>query len=161
MASPTYETVIADDGSFTQDFDLTYPYDRTIGPTLSRFFKGLMHHRVEGNLGSDQRVFVPPVEFDPVTGTACTEWVTVEPAGVVETWSWQATPADNHPAQPFAWALVRLDGADVAMLHRVEVSHPDEMSTGMRVEIRWADETIGSIHDIAAFVPESTMEAPA
>ena len=53
---------------------------------------------------------VPPLEFDPATGAALTEWVAVGDTGHVLTWSWQPEPfADNTLQQPFAWALILLD----------------------------------------------------
>ena len=58
--------------------------------------------------------------------------------------------------RPFAFALVLLDGADTPMLHAVDVSGPGRMRTGMRVQVRWADNTVGHIRDIACFEPIST-----
>jgi uncharacterized protein len=137
---------IADDGSFMAPLEVAYPYSRTLGGSLSRFFTGLRDHRIEGTKGSDGRVYAPPAEFDPVTGAPCTDWVTVGEAGVVTTWSWD-------PVAGCAWALVRLDGADVPMLHRVDAGDPSAMSTGLRVRARWRSERSGSITDIEAFVP--------
>ena len=57
-------------------------------------------------------------------------------------------------SQPFAWALVRLDGADTAMLHAVDAGNPSRMRTGMRVRVRWRAETVGEIQDIECFEPE-------
>jgi uncharacterized OB-fold protein len=57
-------------------------------------------------------------------------------------------------AKPFAWALIRLDGAATAILHAVDAGGADKMKTGMRVRIRWALERVGDIHDIACFEPE-------
>src|SRR6185503_11851240 len=43
---------------------------------------------------------------------------------------------------------------------------PDEVSTGMRVQVRWADERVGAITDIACFEPlneggfETVADAP-
>jgi uncharacterized OB-fold protein len=54
---------------------------------------------------------------------------------------------------PYALALVQLDGADTAMLHVVDVSSTDQISTGDRVKIRWADERQGLLTDIACFEP--------
>jgi uncharacterized protein len=154
VPSGTEEAILADDGSFTAGFRLGYPYDRTVGPTLSRFFRGLAECRIEGTVGSDGRVYVPPAEFDPVTGDALTEWRTCASVGSVETWSWQSEPGDHHRiGRPFAWALIRLDGADVPMLATVDAMSPDAMTTGMRVSVRWATERVGSIHDISCFVP--------
>ena len=61
----------------------------------------------------DGRVLVPPVEYDPVTAEDLPELVEVGPGGVVTTWAWVRHPSPKHPLdRPFAWALVRLDGAD-------------------------------------------------
>ena len=77
-------------------------------------------------------------------------------AGVVTTWAWVSEPRKNHPLdRPFAFALIRLDGADSAMLHVVDGVDESRMSTGMRVRARWRDESQGDIHDIACFEPEA------
>jgi uncharacterized OB-fold protein len=52
--------------------------------------------------------------------------------------------------------LIQLDGADTALMHVVDGGDEKAMSTGMRVSVRWADETVGRIQDIAAFVPEGS-----
>ena len=70
------------------------------------------------------------------------------------TWAWVNEPRNLQPLErPFAWALIRLDGADTAMLHAVDAGDPGAMKTGMRVEPRWRDERIGMITDIECFVP--------
>ena len=134
--------------------EVGFDYTRSLGPVLSRFMTALRDGRVEGVRGSDGRVLVPPAEYDPVTSQALTEPVAVADEGVVDSWSWMPTPMAGQPlAQPFAWALVRLDGADTAMLHAVDAGSPDRMRTGMRVRVRWAAERVGSITDIACFEP--------
>jgi uncharacterized OB-fold protein len=101
-------------------------------------------------------VHVPPVEYDPITAEPLTEAVDVASTGVVRSWSWAARPLEGQPLdRPFAWALVRLDGADTAMLHAVDAGSPDRMRTGMRVQVRWAEERVGRIQDIACFEPET------
>ncbi len=154
MSGGTSEYTIAPDGSFTAPLELFYPYKRTVGPTLSRFLTGLRDKRIEGTKGADGRVHVPPAEFDPVTGVALTEWADIQPVGSVVSWSWQPSPVDGNTLQhPFAWALISLDGADTALLHAVDAGSADAMSTGMRVQVRWADERSGSITDISCFEP--------
>lgn len=134
---------------------LEYPYKRSLGPVLSRFFTGLRDHQIVGNKTKHGRVLVPPAEYDPETGEATGDFVAVGPGGVVQSWSWINDPLGKNILQkPFAWALIRLDGADTAMLHAVDAGSEDKMSTGMRVEVKWAAETIGQIQDIACFVPE-------
>jgi uncharacterized OB-fold protein len=122
----------------------------------------LRDRRIVGTRGNDGRVFVPPAEFDPVTGDPCTDWVEVAPEGSILTWSWQPAPLEGNPLdRPFAWALVQLDGADVGLLHVVDASGPDVLRTGARVRARWADEPTGAITDIACFELVAGAEAPA
>ena len=134
---------------------LEYPYTRTVGPVLGAFFTGLRQGRIQGVRGADGRVLVPPAEYDPLTGEDLSELIDVGQAGVVTTWAWVYAPREKHPLdRPFAWALVRLDGVDTAMLHAVDAGDPGRMATGMRVRARWRDERVGEIQDIACFEPE-------
>jgi uncharacterized protein len=134
--------------------EVGFDYTRSLGPVLGRFVTGLRERRIEGVRGSDGRVHVPPVEYDPLTAEPLSEFVAVADEGTVLSWSWIAVPLEGQPlSHPFAWALIRLDGADTAMLHAVDVGGPDQIHTGLRVRVRWADETTGHIRDIAHFVP--------
>ena len=136
---------------------LEYPYKRSLGPVIGRFFTSLREGRIEGVRTADGRVIVPPTEYDPETSEPLSEFVEVGTAGIVTSWAWVTHPRPNHPVQhPFAWALVRLDGADTAMLHAVDASSEPVMTTGMRVRVRWAAEREGGIKDIECFEPEAS-----
>jgi len=133
---------------------LEYAYTRSVGPVIGRFFTGLRDGKIEG-IRSSVGVLVPPTEYDPKTAEPLTDWVDVGDAGVVTSWAWVNEPRKNNPLQkPFAWALIKLDGADTAMLHAVDA---DEiaMRTGMRVRARWRAERDGRIQDIECFEVES------
>jgi uncharacterized OB-fold protein len=133
-----------------------FDYTRSLGPVLSQFMTALRRRQVVGGVLSDGTVAVPPPEYDPTTHQPVTEMVAVGDEGVVRTWSWVSEPVQDQPFdRPFAFALVQLDGADVPLLHAVDVSSPAEMETGMRVKVRWAEETVGAITDIACFEPIS------
>lgn len=135
---------------------LEYPYKRSVGPVIGRFLTGLRDKRFEGIRASDGRVLVPPVEYDPLTAQELKEFVPVGPSGVVTSWTWLAEPRSNNPLQkPFAWALIKLDGADTALLHAVDAGDESAMKTGMRVRPRWRDERAGHILDIECFEPEA------
>jgi len=135
---------------------LEYPYKRSVGPVIGRFLSGLREQRFEGIRASDGRVLVPPVEYDPQTAQELSEFVPVGPGGVVTTWTWLAEPRSNNPLQkPFAWALIKLDGADTALLHAVDAGDEATMKTGMRVRPRWKAERAGHILDIECFEPEA------
>lgn len=134
---------------------LEFPYTRTLGTVIGRFMTGLREGRIEGIRTLDGRVMVPPTEYDPDTGEGLSEFVEVGQAGVVTTWSWVARPRTKHLLdRPFAWALIRLDGADTAMLHVIDAGDASRMATGMRVRVKWRHQRVGEIADIACFVPE-------
>jgi uncharacterized OB-fold protein len=133
---------------------LEYPYRRSVGELMGRFFTGLREGRLLGARGSDGRVLVPPPEFDPVTAERLSELVELAPRGRVTSWCWVREPRRTHPFdRPFAWALVQLDGADVPMLHALDARSESEVRTGMRVRVRWRAERVGEIRDIECFEP--------
>jgi uncharacterized protein len=134
--------------------EIGFDYTRSLGPTLSQFMTALASQRVLGSRGADGRVHAPPFEYDPVTFAPPGELVEVGPEGTVTSWSWMPRPLEGQPlSHPFAWALIRLDGADTAMLHAVDAVSAAAMSTGMRVRVRWAASPRGDIHDISCFEP--------
>jgi hypothetical protein len=138
-----------------------FDYTRSLGPVLSRFMTGLAERRILGSRGSDGRVHAPAIEYDPVTHAALTELVEVAAVGTVVSWTWLARPLAGQPlAHPFAWALIRLDGADTAMLHAVDAGSAQRMRTGLRVRVRWAAEPVGHIRDIECFEPLDDAGAP-
>ena len=137
--------------------EIAFDYTRSLGPVLGQFMTGLRDRRILGARGADGRVHAPPFEYDPVTSLPPRELVVVGPAGTVVSWSWQPSPLAGQPlGRPFGWALIRLDGADTALLHAVDAGAAAAMRTGMRVQARWADERVGSIRDIACFEPSDT-----
>ncbi|MFW0788558.1 Zn-ribbon domain-containing OB-fold protein [Gordonia sp. CPCC 205333] len=137
----------------------SFDYTRSLGPVLSQFALGLRDGRIVGSKNSDGTVSVPPVEFDPITGTQIGELVDVASIGTVTSWSWQADPAPAQPLdKPFAWALITLDGADTALLHVVAVESPDDIHTGQRVHAVFAAARTGRIDDIAYFAPGENTE---
>ena len=159
---------------------IEYPFTRTTGPVIGAFFTALREGFVVGIRMSDGRVLVPPCEYDPVTSESLTEIVEVGSAGEVLSWAWVNEPLKDQPlTTPFAWALVKLDGADTGLLHALDTGGDrSAVSTGMRVQIRWraakaedADGEVegntdgerryreGHILDIECFEPETVTEA--
>ncbi|MCU7728035.1 OB-fold domain-containing protein [Actinoplanes sp. KI2] len=138
--------------------EIGFDYTRSLGPVLGRFMTGLRDRRVLGSRTADGRIHVPPLEYDPATHAPVTELVDVRPTGTVVSWTWTDRPLDGQPLdRPFGWALIRLDGADTALLHAVDAGARERMRTGMRVRIRWAASRVGHIRDIECF---SLLDAP-
>ena len=135
---------------------VAFDYTRSTGPVLGAFMTGLRDGRILASRISDGRVVVPPVEFDPVDHTPidAADLVEVSSEGVVSTWTWVSEPVPGQPlSEPFAFALITLDGATAPMLHAVKASGPDAVSTGMRVRATWSESPEGHITDIRWFEP--------
>ena len=147
---------------------LEYPggYTRSVGPVIGRFLTGLRDGRIEAVKLADGRVLVPPTEYDPTTSAPVeaegSHWIEVGPRGTVQTFTWVANPRPGKHAltKPFAFALIRPDGADTAILHMVDVSGPDALRIGLRVAPRWRADRTGHVTDIEAWVPLGDGEEP-
>jgi uncharacterized OB-fold protein len=131
-----------------------FPYKHSTGETIGRFLAGLKEQkRIWGQRVAGQGVVVPPLGYSEVDGSAGGEWVEVKPTGTVIAVAFVREPiADLHPfSTPFAFVLVRLDGADTALAHVVKDTAG--LRVGSRVEAEWApdDQRVGSIRDIATF----------
>ena len=140
---------------YTAPFVLEYTYKRSLGPVLSQFFTGLRDGVLLGARTPSGRILAPPTEYDPETGQAVESLVPIGPGGVVTGWTWCEQLPHGCPLQaPFAWALIKPDGADTAMTH-VVVAPRDAMRTGMRVRCQWAETRSGGLWDMT-FAPEDT-----
>ncbi|WP_219468128.1 Zn-ribbon domain-containing OB-fold protein, partial [Nonomuraea rhizosphaerae] len=123
-----------------------------------RFLTELRAGRIVGVRTAEGKVLVPPLEYDPASGEAVTdEFVEVGPAGTVTSWAWVAEPRAGHPLdRPFAWATIKLDGADSSLVHVVDAGSPKALRAGTRVWPVWRGERKGHITDISHFAPEVT-----
>jgi uncharacterized OB-fold protein len=150
--------------TFVAKHALEYPggYTRSVGPVIGRFLTSLRDGRIEGVRIADGRVLVPPTEYDPVTSEPVGDFVEVGPAGTVQSWTWveEPRPGKHVLDHPFAFAMIRPDGADTAWVHVVDAGTKDAMVTGMRVAPRWRTDRVGSVRDIEAWVPLTDGEQP-
>ncbi len=142
------------DATASVESTITFPYKRSLGPVIGAFLTALADQRIIG-IRSGSRVLCPPLEWDPETGQELAhDFVDVGPLGTVESWSWVTAPTVQHPLdRPFAFALIRLEGADTPLVHVVDAGSIDAMATGMQVAPRWRATRNGHITDLEAFVP--------
>ena len=139
---------------------LEYPFTRTTGPVIGAFMTGLREKIMLGIKRKDGSVLIPPTEYDPETSEDLTEMVAIGQSGEVTTWTWVQEPRDQSPwNSPHALAMILLDGADTPFIHAVLVDNAEEMNTGMRVSIKWKQETEGHIQDIEGFILEGEDNA--
>ena len=136
------------------DFGLGFTYTRSPGVIIGKFLAALKQKRLYGIRRTNGDVLFPPTEYDPLTSADLDEFVAVEPNGEVVSWTWLEQAREHHEVDgPFAFALIKLDGADTPFLHRLFCDDPASIKAGMKVTIQWEDETCGAITDIRGFVP--------
>jgi uncharacterized OB-fold protein len=129
---------------------LEFPYRRSVGPVIGAFLTGLRDGKVVGIKTAAGRVICPPLEYDPETGhgIGVDALVDLPDTGVVTDWAHVSAPTGRQPVTgPLTWALIKIDGADTALLHIVD----GEAERGAKVRARWADERKGHITDIECF----------
>jgi uncharacterized protein len=119
---------------------VSYAFEPGIG--LSRFYRALAEGRLEGGrCPVCDQVFVPPHTPCPACGSAAIEIHDVADAGVIESVTVVHLPVDGLDVEvPFAWARVRVEGADVSFPHLVVAAALDDLRVGQRVEAVWASE---------------------
>ena len=121
------------------------PYRYTAGPIHERVLRGFEDRVVlGGNCDECGYVAAPAKPFCPQCSTAVSALVELGEVGTVLSW----TTVEGEEQQTFA--LVRLDGADGAMLHRIIPD--DRLTSGTRVRIEWSSELSPEITAISAFV---------
>lgn len=94
-------------------------------------------------------VLAPARPYCPRCCGATGAIVELSDAGVLEGWTTR-----TRDGGPVTFGMIRPDGADTAMLHRVKAA-PGELAVGLRVKARWTSERRGEITDIEAFEPEA------
>ncbi|MFI5394467.1 MAG: Zn-ribbon domain-containing OB-fold protein [Candidatus Binatia bacterium] len=148
-------TTVPSNEPMHQQLTMEFPYKHSTGPVIGRFLAGLKEQkRIWGQRAAGQGVVVPPTGYSEIDGSTGSEWVEVKDTGVVTAVAVVRNPIDGlHPfSSPFAFVLVRLDGADTAMAHVVK-DDLDQLKVGARVKAVWApdDQRNGTIRDIACF----------
>jgi hypothetical protein len=75
------------------------------------------------------------------------------PEGELRSWTVVRVDVDEHPLdRPVTYGLIRLDGADTVLLHRL-VDLDGDPAIGMRVRAVLAPDREGSILDVEGFAP--------
>ena len=129
------------------------PYKWAAGETGSRFFIELRDNKrfVVTRCGACAKTYVPPKKTCPGCFKACTETVEVGPGGTLLAFTQAEVASPAHPVDRQVYGLIRLDGADTAMLHLVGGTPLAALRVDMRVEAVFKEDRKGHILDIAYF----------
>jgi uncharacterized OB-fold protein len=138
-------------------------YTVTAGATLSRFLAGLVEGRILGRrCPSCRKVYVPPRGACPTCAVPPGDEVVVADVGTVTTFCIVNVPFEGQTIKlPYVYASILLDGADIPLLHLVNVP-AEEARMGMRVAAEWMPpaERRPTLEAIRWFSPNGQPDAP-
>lgn len=137
----------------TQKGQIAVPCTWWVGEVGSRFLIALRDEKkILGNrCKSCNRVYVPPRKNCGRCFVDIDDWLELGDEGAVIAHTIVRHEFKLHPVDvPFAYALIKLDGADVAFLHII-TDNLDSLKNGVRVRARFREERTGHILDIESF----------
>lgn len=134
---------------------IAVPYTWWVGEVGSRFLIALRDKKkIIGNrCDRCNTVYVPPRKNCGTCFADIDEFVELSNEGIVSAYTIVRFKYPLQPADPpFAYALIRLDGADVGLVHIIK-DDLDRLKNGVRVRAHFKDqsERIGHILDIDSF----------
>ncbi|HEY7106175.1 MAG TPA: OB-fold domain-containing protein [Acidimicrobiia bacterium] len=121
------------------DADTPQRYVFEPGVVLSSFYRALGAGRIEGGrCPSCGKVYVPPRGRCPADGGGPMQAAALTDRGTVESFAVVHLPVPGMDLDlPYAWAWIRLDGADVPFAHLLGDVAADDVRVGTRVEAVW------------------------
>ena len=131
-------------------------YSYSAGPVRSKF---LLHLRDQKKIMGTRcpscgRVYVPARSTCLRCFEDMEEWVEVSDEGTLETYTVVHKSGPVYPPDiPFAFGIIKLDGADTGLAHRLGEVDFERISIGMRVKAVFEDQLKGDIRDIKYFKP--------
>ena len=131
-------------------------YEWAAGIAGSRFFQELRDNkRIMGTkCPKCNRVLVPPRIFCEECFVDCEEWIEVSPKGELITFGESYLGTDGSKLkEPLILGIVKLDGADGGLIHRIGETKPEALKIGMRMEAVINEQRDGNIWDIKYFRP--------
>jgi len=156
MDNETMFEVEERDGLLIHQGVIRVPYLWAVGEVASRFYVGLRNKRIYGlRCPSCRLVFVPPKKVCHQCFSDLSQWVEVSDEGTLETFTVvHYSEPELHPMKaPFAYGIVKLDGADTGMTCLVGEAKLDSLKEGMRLKAVFKEKRKGSYLDIKYFKP--------
>lgn len=138
------------------------PFEHHAGITASRYLMELKENGqfVGSRCPHCKRILVPARNFCERCFVETEDWVPVKDTGTIDTFSINCMKYVGLPDPPYILGLIRLDGADTAILHfigGIDLSNVEEaakkIKIGARVEAVWKKkkDRTGAITDVEYF----------
>ena len=132
------------------------PYKHTAGAYVEKFLTEIgQNQKIMGvRCPKCKKVFVPPKMVCFECFEKMEEWVEVGNQGTLKGFTVVNHNTDVMPLKsPFAYGIIRLDGADTDFVHVIKESDPKKLKEGMRVEASFYAKPRKRILDIEYFKP--------
>jgi uncharacterized OB-fold protein len=132
---------------------IAVPYTWWVGETGSRFLTSIRDKKkiLGSKCNACGTVYVPPRKNCGRCFVDIEEWVDIADEGVIEACTIVHYSHAVQPVKPpFAYALIKLDGADVGFLHIIK-KDLNRIKNGLRVKAKFKAERTGHILDIDSF----------
>lgn len=132
------------------------PYKHTAGAYVEKFITDIgVNHKIMGvKCPKCKKVFVPPKMICFECFEKMEEWVEVGNLGTVTGFTIITHTTPVMPLEPpFAYARIRLEGADTDFVHLINESDPNKLKVGMKVEAVFKEKPRKRILDIEYFKP--------
>lgn len=122
---------------------------------LERYVAGLKEKKILGTKCPEcGRVFTPPAARCGRCFIELDEWTEVSDKGtlVAYTIGYSSITGEAY-AEPNITGMIRFDGSDSWTLGQVRELKPEDVKVGMKIKVKWKEETKGQLGDIEAYVP--------
>ena len=137
------------------------PYTWAAGAVASRFYAGLRDKKLCGVCCPTCRVvLVPPKKTCHLCFGDLDEWVDVSDVGTLQTFTVvHYDEPGMHPFRaPFAYGIIKPDGADTGMTHLIGEADLRALKKGMRMKAVFKEKPEGNYLDIEYFKPVKGAE---
>jgi uncharacterized OB-fold protein len=156
MENETILEVREKNGLLVHQGVIRVPYTWAAGAVASRFYAGLRNGKICGvRCPNCRMVLVPPKKTCHRCFGDLSEWVEVSDEGTLQTFTVvHYHEPQLHPMKPpFAYGIIKLDGADTGITHLIAGADPKALKEGMRVKAVFREKPEGNYLDISCFRP--------
>lgn len=148
--------------SIVYEGQIKVPYNWAVGKTGSFFLNNLKDKKQLWATACNEcaKVFLPPRSNCPRCFLPETRWVQLTGKGVLTTYTVirESDPLLHEKEAPFAYGVIKPDGADTGLVHYIKEVDFDSLYSGMRVEPVFKKDREGHILDISYFRPENLQQ---
>ncbi|MBI4249941.1 MAG: OB-fold domain-containing protein [Elusimicrobia bacterium] len=144
----------AGDEILVHESRIQVPYRWSAGILGTRFFIALKERKfLATRCPACEKVYLPPVQHCGNCFAACEDRGGIGPQGSLVSFTQALYKSPAQPERNPLYGLIRLDGADTALLHLLGEASLNELKIGLRVEAVFAERPSGGLFDLRYFRP--------